>query len=195
MAADWTLAREEKNGWRGSATQHTLHRGDAGRRPPGTARRRWEMLSRPTRVNRDTAVYRACVRCGLARRVRHTCHHGQSAWVVRRLPYVYVLATAHVVYAHVTPPLGNPLGCRVGSGPYSSHPSLRSWLTLRGLLTFGFFVSRCEKQKNFPRPCFLVLARRRDGHREPIVGDFAALWVPKAVQYESSKGSGRARSP
>ena len=55
--------------------------------------------------------------------------------------------------------------------------------------------ARCEKQKNFPRPCFLVLARRRDGHREPIVGDFAALLVPNAVQYESPKDSGRARSP
>ena len=57
-------------------------------------------------------MYRACVRCGLARRVRHSCHHGQPAGVVRRLPYVHVLATAHVVYAHVTPPFGNPLGCR-----------------------------------------------------------------------------------
>lgn len=38
-----------------------------------------------------------CVRCCLARRVRHSCHHGQPAWVVRWLLYVYVLATTHVV--------------------------------------------------------------------------------------------------
>ena len=30
---------------------------------------------------------------------------------------------------------------RVGSGPVSPHPSLRSWLVFRGHLTFGFFVS------------------------------------------------------
>ena len=88
--------------------------------------RRWGMLSRPTRVDRDTAVCRACVRCGLARRVRHTCHHGQSAWVVRRLPSVYVLATAHVVYAHVTLPFGNPLGCRGKRPRLTGHRTLLS---------------------------------------------------------------------
>ena len=40
--------------------------------------------------------------------------------VVRRLLYVYVLATAHVAYAHVTPPFGNPLGCR-GERPILEH--------------------------------------------------------------------------
>ena len=70
---DVRTRREKRMG--GSATQHTLYCGYAGRRPPGTARRRWGMLSRPIGANRDTAVYRACVRCGLARRVRHSCHH------------------------------------------------------------------------------------------------------------------------
>ena len=78
---DACMRREKRMG--GSATQHTLHCGYAGRRPPGTARRRWEMLSRPTRVDRDTVVCHTCVRCGLARRVRHPCHHGQPAWVAR----------------------------------------------------------------------------------------------------------------
>ena len=34
--------------------------------------------------------------------------------VVRRLPCVCVIVTSHVVYAHVTPPLGSLLGCRGG---------------------------------------------------------------------------------
>ena len=42
---DVRTRREKRMG--GSATQHTLYCGYAGRRPPGTARRRWGMLSRP----------------------------------------------------------------------------------------------------------------------------------------------------
>ena len=35
----------------------------------------------------------------------------KTSYVLRLLPYVRPLVTVHVVYAHVTPPLGNPMGC------------------------------------------------------------------------------------
>ena len=108
-----------------------------GASPFGEGTTRWGMLSRPTRVNRDTAVCRACVSCSLAcslaRRVRHSCHHGQSAWVVRRLLYVYVLATTHVVYT-LGPVLRTPdiknLGMdlppeRLRTCPWAAHGSRR----------------------------------------------------------------------
>ena len=85
----------------GSTTQHTLHRGYAGRRPPGTAARH-DAGGECSVAPPEWTEIRLCVahvlvagwREGCA---RHSCHHGQSAGVVRRLPYVQVLATAHVV--------------------------------------------------------------------------------------------------
>ena len=53
------------------------HIGDSSPGPPSLYKRR--VSPRPVGVNRDTctAVCHACVSCSLARRVRHSCHHGQ----------------------------------------------------------------------------------------------------------------------
>ena len=112
MAADWTLAHEGKNGW-GAVRLNSLFTVDM----RDVALRGWHDVGGECSVAPpECTEIRLCVTHALGADWREGCGTrattASPAWVVRQLPYVYVLATAHVVYAHVTPPFCNPLGCR-----------------------------------------------------------------------------------
>ena len=80
--------------------------------------------------------------------VHADCGPRASATVVTGLVHEHGVKPFHrdIAHRHVTPPLRQAT-LWATAGPYSLHPSLRSWLTFRVLLTFGLFVSTLTQRQ------------------------------------------------